>query len=366
MKRVLIVDDALELGRFLQAALKTLRPPVESVVVPSAEEAILESSQTAPDLLVADIRLPGISGLELVRKIRKRYPKLKVILITGLDVEDLKGEVQNLEVEALLEKPMSLDSFLAVVSRSLGVDVPQTPYSLVGGSRQPAGMEQEQQENLPDVLASLRQSLSGKSAFLLDDLGRVRAQAGELPNGSFESLWIPALVELLGAARVLSELMSPAHAGSILTFKGQEMAVLIAPVKKYALVLVLEDGLDAARMLEAYPKVEDAQAKLTEILKFETVTGVLDSYASRSVPASEETPRQDLSAVEDLEEETAPGDLSDFEALFNKPERITAGKKLDDFWEEQLETFEGKETTNPDLISYDQANRLGLIPEDDD
>jgi CheY-like chemotaxis protein len=74
MKRVLIVDDALELGRFLQAALKTLRPPVESVLVPSAEEAILESSQTAPDLLVADIRLPGISGLELVRKIRNRTP----------------------------------------------------------------------------------------------------------------------------------------------------------------------------------------------------------------------------------------------------------------------------------------------------
>ena len=48
-------------------------PPVEGVVVPSAEEALLESGLNTPDLLVADIRLPGISGLELVQKIRKRF-----------------------------------------------------------------------------------------------------------------------------------------------------------------------------------------------------------------------------------------------------------------------------------------------------
>jgi len=369
MKRVLIVDDALELGRFLQAALKTLEPPVESVVVPSAEEAILESALTRPDLLVADIRLPGISGLELVRKIRKRYPDLKVILITGLDVEDLKGQVEQLEVDALLEKPMSLDDFLTVVSRSLEMPMPETRDVFVGSPLIHTGAEEEQEETLPDVLMGLRQSLSGKSAFLLDDLGRVRAQAGELPNGSFESHWIPAMVELLGLARRVSELMGGAEASNILTFRGELFDVLIAPVKKYALILVLENGLNTSRMRDAYQQIERAQGKLNEILKFKTVTDALDPFTLQPFesPLPSESWQQDLFVEqEEDQEEFAPDELSDFEALFKKPEQVTEGKTPDDFWEEQLEGFTGTGTSNPDLISYDQANKLGLVPEDED
>jgi CheY-like chemotaxis protein len=56
MKHVLIVDDALDLGRLLQSALATLDIKVKTVVVPSAEEAILEAAHHPIDLLVTDIR----------------------------------------------------------------------------------------------------------------------------------------------------------------------------------------------------------------------------------------------------------------------------------------------------------------------
>ena len=54
---------------------------------------------------------------------------------------------------------------------------------------------------------NLRQPLSGKCAFLLDDLGRVRALAGELPNGTFESHWVPSIMNLLSSASRVSELL---------------------------------------------------------------------------------------------------------------------------------------------------------------
>ncbi len=66
MKRVLIVDDAIDLGRLLQDAVKTAHPEVPILVVPSAEEALLEFSRLTVDLLITDIRLPGMSGLELI------------------------------------------------------------------------------------------------------------------------------------------------------------------------------------------------------------------------------------------------------------------------------------------------------------
>ncbi len=68
MKRILIADDALELGRLLQTVFLTLDPKLSIQVVPSAEEALLESSRKPIDLLVSDVRLPGMSGLDLVRK----------------------------------------------------------------------------------------------------------------------------------------------------------------------------------------------------------------------------------------------------------------------------------------------------------
>ena len=59
MKRILIVDDALDLGRLWQAAIKAAAPELEIVVVPSAEEALLEANYHSIDLLITDIRLPG-------------------------------------------------------------------------------------------------------------------------------------------------------------------------------------------------------------------------------------------------------------------------------------------------------------------
>ncbi len=88
MKRVLIVDDAIDLARLLQDAIKTVHPDIPISVVPSAEEALLESTRFTIDVLVTDLRLPGMTGLDLMRKIRVRQPNVKVILMTGLRPED--------------------------------------------------------------------------------------------------------------------------------------------------------------------------------------------------------------------------------------------------------------------------------------
>jgi peptide/nickel transport system ATP-binding protein/oligopeptide transport system ATP-binding protein len=81
--RLLIVDDQHEVRRMLASGVKTLGDQYDVLEVPSAEEAMLVSAGLPLDLVVTDVRLPGISGLDLVARLQKRRPDLRTILITG-------------------------------------------------------------------------------------------------------------------------------------------------------------------------------------------------------------------------------------------------------------------------------------------
>ena len=72
--RILIVDDQHEVRRMLSTSLRTLGPEIEVVDVPSGEEALLVASRRPVDLLISDVRLPGLSGLELMARVHKRNP----------------------------------------------------------------------------------------------------------------------------------------------------------------------------------------------------------------------------------------------------------------------------------------------------
>ena len=84
MKYITVVDDAPDLGRLLQQMMLTISKELVIGVCPSAEEAFMDSDRHPVDLLVTDLRLPGISGSDLVKKFRGRHPDVKVIVITGL------------------------------------------------------------------------------------------------------------------------------------------------------------------------------------------------------------------------------------------------------------------------------------------
>ncbi|WP_322507988.1 response regulator, partial [Anaerolinea sp.] len=84
LRRILVVDDARDVGRMVQEALRSAYKGVPVVYAPSAEEAMLETSTMAVDLMIVDIRLPGMSGFDLVRRVRARQPEMQVIMITGL------------------------------------------------------------------------------------------------------------------------------------------------------------------------------------------------------------------------------------------------------------------------------------------
>jgi len=78
----------------LRTSLELSGRPYDITVVASAEEALLELQHGPIDMVVTDLRLPGMSGLELLARIRQTNPKLRAILITGQPTNDVRAQAQ--------------------------------------------------------------------------------------------------------------------------------------------------------------------------------------------------------------------------------------------------------------------------------
>lgn len=97
MARVLVVDDS-NVDRRLAGGLLEKSPQLQVSYAEGGQDALAQMAQTRPDLVVTDLQMPDLNGLELVGQIRSRYPLVPVILMTGQGSEDIA--VQALEAGA--------------------------------------------------------------------------------------------------------------------------------------------------------------------------------------------------------------------------------------------------------------------------
>jgi len=108
--RVLLVDDELE---FLQTLVKRLRKRKVDVTKAESGEAALERLSRDPfDVVVLDVKMPGMDGIETLREIKKHYPLIQVIMLTGH--ANLEVAIEGMELGAFdyLMKPMDIDELL--------------------------------------------------------------------------------------------------------------------------------------------------------------------------------------------------------------------------------------------------------------
>jgi DNA-binding response OmpR family regulator len=118
-KQILVVDDHFEMLEFLRSMLTIAYPDCRVVSAPSAEEGFLELRRTPFDLLITDVRLPGISGFELVRRVRQVRPETPIIMITAYSSPQGKEEAEQLGVFRYFQKPLNTDALLAAVKTAL-------------------------------------------------------------------------------------------------------------------------------------------------------------------------------------------------------------------------------------------------------
>jgi excisionase family DNA binding protein len=116
--RVLVVDDEATIRDLLAKTLALAEYDVD--LAPDGRTA-LERLRIIPyDLLITDLKMPGVDGLAVIREARRLKADIPVIIITGFSTEASAIEAVNLGVSGYLTKPFRVPRVLAVAAKALG------------------------------------------------------------------------------------------------------------------------------------------------------------------------------------------------------------------------------------------------------
>jgi excisionase family DNA binding protein len=116
--RVLVVDDEASIRELLSKTLALAEYEVDTA--PDGRSAIERLRLGNYDLLIADLKMPGLDGLSLIREAKRLKSELPVIIITGFSTESSAIEAVNLGVAGYLTKPFRVPQVLAAAARALG------------------------------------------------------------------------------------------------------------------------------------------------------------------------------------------------------------------------------------------------------
>lgn len=114
--KVLLVDDEREFVQTLSERL--LMRDMGSAVAYDGESALQLIKEDEPDVMILDLRMPGIDGIEVLRRVKKTNPEVEVIILTGHGSEADKEICMNLGAFAYLQKPVDIDELSKTIKRA--------------------------------------------------------------------------------------------------------------------------------------------------------------------------------------------------------------------------------------------------------
>lgn len=115
---VLVVDDADDIVIIISRMLKNQGLDVHSFTDPAkALSHLTEENCTSCGILVSDIRMPGMSGIDLAKEVKKLRPEMKIILMTAFEQyqKEWQNDLPSIHVEAILTKPVRLSELVSQI-----------------------------------------------------------------------------------------------------------------------------------------------------------------------------------------------------------------------------------------------------------
>jgi len=116
-KRILVVDDDESLRWVTQAQLQQSGYQVDAAT--NGREALAKVQETPPDLVITDLMMPGMSGIELLKYIRSDYPEIIVILVTAFGTVENAVEAMKAGAYDYITKPVNMEELRLIVGRGL-------------------------------------------------------------------------------------------------------------------------------------------------------------------------------------------------------------------------------------------------------
>ncbi len=118
MKKILVVDDEPTIRKFLYEVLT--REGCQVSTVPSGEEAIALVKKERPDLIILDLIMPGMDGIQTLQEIRSFDNEVDVVMLSGAVDGELERKAREVGASGVLPKGLEIDLFTKAVAKLLG------------------------------------------------------------------------------------------------------------------------------------------------------------------------------------------------------------------------------------------------------
>ncbi len=119
LRRILIVDDEETLTFSLYQSFIISKENYEVVTASSGNEAWEKFIQNPFDVVITDITMPGITGIELLKRIKQQHPQTHVIMMTAYGSDEKKEEALSNGAFRYIEKPFEIKSMKSIIAEAL-------------------------------------------------------------------------------------------------------------------------------------------------------------------------------------------------------------------------------------------------------
>jgi len=231
-KRILIVDDEESVTFFLAENLIEQVADYQVETAASGEEALAKISAQPFDLVITDLRMSGINGLELIEQARMHSPRTRLILMTGYGNPSVEATSYRLGACRYLTKPFHVKTLLTAVQEALA-EV-QTP------GRNILVLSDERFDEIARCLADLRFELGAQCILLADITGQMLAHVGVI-----EGIDLRVLLSLIGGsfatALELARHLEEEQALTLNYHEGRRLDIYSANVNEELFLVLLFD-----------------------------------------------------------------------------------------------------------------------------
>ncbi len=120
MSKLLIVDDEIDIREFAKRFFA--KRGIDVSVAGDGQEAVKMILEESPDLVLLDIHMDNMSGIDVLQKIRDAGSDVKVIMVTGVEDEDVVKKAYTFGINGYIHKPLILEELEKIVMAELSKD----------------------------------------------------------------------------------------------------------------------------------------------------------------------------------------------------------------------------------------------------
>jgi len=306
---ILVVDDSEAICRALRDLLTMAGYAVRTA--PSGERALQILETADVDLIISDLRMSGMSGIQLLKKVKEKDPLLPFVILTAFGDMDSVIEAMRSGVADYLKKPFSVDEVLQVTERELRRSKQARGVTLgapAAAAEKPPRIfifPPQDVARIDSLLSELRAETTAEAVLLVEEAGYVISAKGRLNEAD-----LPALSALVVASRSassrLASVLGESESFALNYLEGQRVAVYMAGLGQRLFLVVVVPRTVKQGAVWVY-----AKKAASEIEKI--AAGALQQMAPAAPPVDTQTLQAEMAAQ--------------LENVFNQ-EALSAGEEL--------------------------------------